>query len=101
MGYDLCMRTTIDIHDELLERAKRFASACSKRLADVVNDALQETLARVEQPSDRLEPFHLATYGSSGTKPGIDLSDNGSIQDALDNAVGDSDTGRPNLDKLR
>ncbi|MFV1968670.1 MAG: hypothetical protein ACC628_24890 [Pirellulaceae bacterium] len=95
------MRTTIDIHDELLERAKRFASSCNKRLADVVNDALQQALSRVEQPAAGLEPFRLATYGSGGVRPGIDLSDNGSIQDALDESARDSDTGQMDFDALR
>ena len=94
------MRTTIDIHDELLDRAKRFASSCNKRLADVVNDALQEALSRVEQPATG-PPFHLVTYGSGGVRPGIDLSDNGSIQDALDESARDSDTGRMDFDSLR
>lgn len=95
------MRTTIDIHDELLDRAKRFASSCNKRLADVVNDALQETLSRVEQPVTGQSPFHLVTYGRGGVRPGIDLSDNGSIQDALDESSRDLDTGRMDFDSLR
>ena len=95
------MRTTIDIQDELLARAKQFASSCNKRLADVVNDALQQALSRVGQPATGQEPFHLVTYGSGGVKPGIDLSDNGSIQDALDESARDSDTGRMDFDSLR
>ena len=95
------MRTTVDIHDELLDRAKRFASACNKRLADVVNDALQEALSRVEQSSTGQQAFHLVTYGSGGVRPGIDLSDNGSILDALDKSARDSDTGRMEFDALR
>ena len=95
------MRTTIDIHDELLDRAKRFASSCNKRLADVVNDALQETLSRVEQPSTGQTPFHLVTYGGGGVMPGIDLSDNGSIQDALDESSRDPGTRRMDFDSLR
>jgi hypothetical protein len=95
------MRTTIDIHDELLDRAKRFASARNKRLADVVNDALQEALSRVEQPATGQQPFHLVTYGRGGVLPGIDLSDNGSIQDALDDFSRDSATGPLDFDTLR
>ena len=95
------MRTTIDIHDELLAQAKRFASSCNKRLADVVNDALQEALSRMERSATGQEPFHLTTYGSDGVRPGIDLSDNGSIQDALDESARDSETGRMDFDSLR
>ncbi len=95
------MRTTIDIHDELLDRAKRFAASCNKRLADVVNDALQEALSRAEQSTGEPQPFHLATYGDGGVMPGIDLSDNGSIQDALDESSRDSGTGQMDFDSLR
>ena len=95
------MRTTVDIHDELLARAKQFAASCNKRLADVVNDALQETLDRVEQPVIKQEPFRLMTYGSGGVRPGIDLSDRGSIQDALDESVRAPNTSRRDSDQLR
>lgn len=95
------MRTTIDIHDGLLDRAKRFALSSNKRLADVVNDALQEILSRVEQPATEQQPFRLVTYGKGGVLPGIDLTDNGSVQDALDDSSRDSDTGQMNFDTLR
>lgn len=101
LGDNCGMRTTIDIHDELLDRAKRFAASSNKRLADVVNDALQESLGRVEQPSGMQEEYQMATYGRGGVRPGIDLSDNASVQDALDEEARDPNTGRLNLDKLR
>jgi hypothetical protein len=95
------MRTTIDIHDELLARAKRFASSSNKRLAEVVNDALQEALNRIESQVTTQSPYRLETYGSGGVRPGIDLSDNGSVQDALDESGRESGSGRMDFNSLR
>ena len=95
------MRTTIDIHDPLLERAKQFAARRGKSLADIVNDALTEQLGREEQPMPVVQPFRLLTFGHGGTRPGIDLNSNASTQDAMDDEHRDSVTGELNLDKLR
>ena len=40
------MKTTLDISDELLARAKRYAKRVGKPLRAVVEESLQETLAR-------------------------------------------------------
>ena len=94
------MRTTIDILDPLLERTKRFAAGRGKDLADVVNDALAEKLSREEQPAPQLHPIKLITFGGDGVQPGIDLSSNASIQDALDEEHRRED-GTMDITKLR
>jgi hypothetical protein len=43
------MKTTLDISDELLVRAKRYAKRAGKPLRAVVEESLQETLARAAQ----------------------------------------------------
>lgn len=100
-GYDQPMRTTIDIHSPLLERAKRFAADRGKKLADVVNDALAEKLGREEQSAPTMKPFRITPYGGGGPQPGIDLSSNASIQDALDDEARDPQTGKIDFNKLR
>lgn len=95
------MRTTIDIHKPLLDRAKKFAANQGKRLADIVNDALSEKLGREEQSTPKAKPFRIVPYGSGGPLPGIDLSSNASIQDALDEEARDPQTGKIDFDKLR
>ncbi len=95
------MRTTIDIHDPLLDRAKRFAVAEGKRLADVVNDALLEMLSRAEQAKKATEPYRMITFQGGGAMPSVDLSSNASIQDAEDEEFRDPVTGKYDLNKLR
>ena len=95
------MRTTIDIHDPLLERAKRYASETGKRLADVVNDALLEKLARESGATSVVEPFRLVTFGGGGVKPGVDLNSNASVQEMMDEEFRDPVTGKFDLNKLK
>ncbi|MEE9394410.1 MAG: hypothetical protein V3W41_18080 [Planctomycetota bacterium] len=94
------MRTTVDIHGPLLERAKALASERGRRLADIVNDALREMFdrrARQATESNKQAPLPLSRVGKSGTRPGIDLSDNAATADFL----GDSEGQAPDLSKLR
>lgn len=94
------MRTTIDIHDPLLERAKQFAAGRGKNLADVVNDALVEKLGREEQTRSASHPFQMLTFGQGGTRAGIDLDSNANIQDALDDEHHQRGQ-TPNLDRMK
>ncbi|MEM8739591.1 MAG: hypothetical protein AAGG38_14105 [Planctomycetota bacterium] len=95
------MRITIDIHDEVLARAKETAAAQRRKLSDLVNDALLEVLDRVGQPSAQAEPFRIQPLPLGSVRPGIDLGDNSSLQDALDEDTRDPHTGEHDLSKLR
>jgi hypothetical protein len=95
------MRTTVDIHGPLLNRAKRFAAAEGKRLADVVNDALLEMLSRAEQTAERGGEYRMITFQGDGAAPGIDLNSNASVQEAQDEEFRDPLTGKYDLNKLR
>lgn len=95
------MRTTVDIHDELLTRAKAAAAAQQRRLSDLVNDALFEILERDTREPDRREPYRVRTFGAGGPLPGVDFSDNGSLQDVMDEEAHDLSTGEIDFSKLR
>jgi hypothetical protein len=95
------MRTTIDIHTPLLERAKRYASHQGKRLADVVNDALLEKLGREDQGESSMQKFRLLTFGKGGIQPGVDLSSNANLHDVVDEESRDHSGGKFNSDKMR
>lgn len=45
------MKTTIDIHDELLARAKQYAKNTGRPLRAVVEDGLRQVLVASESPS--------------------------------------------------
>lgn len=79
------MRTTISISDELLAAAKRRASERGQTLGAFVDGALQRELNDI--PSLRAAPPVPVFRGGTGPRPGIDLSSNRALLEALDEDV--------------
>ena len=77
------MRTTIDLPDDLLAKAKRVAAATKRPLRAIIEDALREALGR-RRTAARSTPVMLTTYGGSGPQPGVDLDDTASLLDLMD-----------------
>jgi hypothetical protein len=84
------MRTTIAVDDNVLAEAKRRARARGMSLGEFVEDALRAAITRA-RPADR--PAIPVFRGGTGPRPGIDLTSNRGLQEALD-----ADRG---LDELR
>jgi Arc/MetJ family transcription regulator len=63
------MRTTIDIPDAILTRARERAHAEGTTLRGVVTEALRSALD--EPPGSRVEEFELPTYGGNGLAAGV------------------------------
>ncbi|MBK6885120.1 MAG: ribbon-helix-helix protein, CopG family [Tetrasphaera sp.] len=84
------MRTTLSIDDELLERARARARAEGVTVGVVVENALRRDLARPTPPPAPVLPVFT---GGTGPRPGIDLSSNRALHEALDE-------GQP-LDRMR
>ncbi len=79
------MRTTADIHEARLNRARAFAGAAGKRLSDVINEALTELISRREEVAARTRSaIELPAFGGSGFQPGIDPTSNASLMAACD-----------------
>jgi len=75
------MRTTIDINDELMRRAKKRAANDGVPLRDVVEDALTRYLS--EKPA--ATGYKLKWTTESGElMPGVDLDDRDSLFDLMD-----------------
>ena len=53
----LCMRTTIQLDDQLLLEAKKHAAQTGRTLKAVIEDALREALARTEAARLHTSPF--------------------------------------------
>lgn len=81
---DDLMRTTVNIDDELLRRAKELAARTGRSLGDVVDDALRLALAS-RRPRREVPP--LPVFGGSGLQPGVDLDD----REAMAELMGDND----------
>jgi hypothetical protein len=79
------MRTTISIHDELLESAKVRAKERGKTLGELVEDALRRELSADDAPAGR--PPVPVFRGGTGSPPGLDLTSSRAIYAFLDEGV--------------
>ena len=79
------MRTTLTIADELLAAAKRRARARGVSLGQVVEAALRRDLADPEGTPVR--PTIPVFSGGDGPRPGLDLTSNRALHEALDEGV--------------
>ena len=75
------MRTTVAIDDNLLAAAKRRARERGVSLGAVIEDALRATMAR-GRPAER--PAIPVFRGGTGVRPGIDVTSNRALLEALD-----------------
>jgi hypothetical protein len=75
------MRTTINVDDDLLAEAKRRAVERGTTLTRVIEDALRETLSRVDEPGEG--PFETMTFRGGGLMPGVDIDDSAGLLDLL------------------
>jgi hypothetical protein len=79
------MRTTISISDELLAAAKQRAREHGQTLGQFVDAALQREL---NEPDARREAPPVPVFrDGTGPRPGIDLTSNRALLEALDEGV--------------
>jgi hypothetical protein len=79
------MRTTVSIHDELLESAKLRARERGLTLGGLIEAALQRELAAGGEPAERVE---LPVFrGGNGLRPGVDITSNRALHELLDEGV--------------
>ena len=67
------MRTTITLDEPVYEAARQLAGARGRSLSAVVQDALRDYLASIEQAPAR-QHFTLVTFRGRGPAAGIDLA---------------------------
>ena len=79
------MRTTVAIDDELLARAKRRARQLGVSLGDLVEAGLRRELST--EPGAEVVPLPVFD-GGSGPRPGLDLTSNRAMREALDEELG-------------
>ena len=79
-----CVRTTINVDDQLLADAKRLARESGKTLTAVIEDALRERLARRTASGQRADTFRLQTFTGNGVQPGVDLDNSAALRDLMD-----------------
>jgi len=72
------MKTTIDIADPLLQRAKKLAIRRHATLKAIVEDALREALRTEEQRPPQVVKTH--TFRGRGLQPGLSWDDWGDLR---------------------
>jgi hypothetical protein len=76
------MRTTVDLDEDTLRRAKQVAAANGTTLARLIEDAVRAVLNRRDDPAGpRVE---LPVFHGRGLLPGIDLTDSAGLVDVMD-----------------
>ncbi len=80
----LCMRTTIDIDDDLLREVKRYAVENDRTMRAVIEEALRSDLVRRKRRRDALEVDEVITFKGRGTKPGVDLDSTADLLDLME-----------------
>jgi plasmid stability protein len=77
-----CMRTTLDLDDELIRAVKRRAADSGRTMTEVLEDALREGL---RPPSGASAGYRFAWKTVRGElRPGIDLADRDSLFEAME-----------------
>ena len=76
------MRTTINLPDALLARAKTLAAESRTTLTAVIESSLREALARRRKRSPA-PAVMLPVFGKRGLQPGVDLDDSAGLLDAM------------------
>jgi hypothetical protein len=77
------MRTTVRLHEPLLEEAKKYAAETGRTLTAVIEDALREKLARRKHTVKRSR-VRLPTFSGGKLQPGVDLDDTSALLDLME-----------------
>ncbi len=77
----LCMRTTVDISDDLMRELKRVAADTQRSLKDLIEDAIRASLAVRQAPQGTSTGQQVLTFKGKGIQPGVNLD---SMRDLLD-----------------
>ena len=79
----LCMRTTLRINDDLLQRAKKRAIDEERSLTSLIEDGLALILAKPK--TTRRERIELpVSKASGGVLPGVDLNRSSDLEEVMD-----------------
>ncbi|SDK71991.1 hypothetical protein SAMN04487820_111163 [Actinopolyspora mzabensis] len=81
LGYMATARTTITLDQGLLDEVKQQASQAHRTVSDFVGESPRGRLSSMRRQP---EPFTLATVDLGGYKPDVDISDNASLRDVMD-----------------
>lgn len=76
------MRTTINIDEQLYIATKKLAAQSKQTMTSVIEDALRVMLLTQKREQRKVK---LNTFNGDGLKHGVDIDDNNSLLDIMDN----------------
>ena len=77
------MRTTVTIDDALLDQVRQRAAARRQTVSQVIEDSVRQALLSPEELPER-DRFRVRAFDGGGVQPGVDLSDNAALLEAMD-----------------
>lgn len=80
----LCMRTTLDIQDDVLLQYKRIAAESNRPLKEVVEEALRSELLRRSESRSSGTDERVITFKGNGLEPGVNLDSGVELRDYMD-----------------
>ena len=79
------MRTTVNVQDNLLKRARQVALEKRCSLGEVIDDALRSTFFRNEAADPaRKNRTRLITFRGRGLQPGVDLDNSSDLLERME-----------------
>lgn len=78
------MRTTVNVADALLERARRLAGERHAPLGSVIDDALRGYLFSATAARRPARGTRIRTFRGNGVRPGVDLDSHASLLDIME-----------------
>ncbi len=81
----MCMRTTINLPDELYGEVRRRAADQGRTVTSFLEQALRDAL--VQHDAGEKPPFVVVPFGGGGVMPGVDLSSNAALLDFMEDGI--------------
>lgn len=78
------MRTTLNLDDAVMRRARQRAAKTGQTLTQVIEDALRQSMAQEERAADSTPTRLVAARQSGGPRPGVDLDNTADLLDRMD-----------------
>ena len=78
----ICMRTTLNLDDNLIRAAKRRAAETGRTLSSMIESALREIIEHEKKPKLSYRLRWVTVKG--GVQPGVDLDDRDALIDRME-----------------
>jgi Ribbon-helix-helix protein, copG family len=79
----LCMRTTLQIDDQLMKAAKKAAAESGRTLTSIIEDALRLALFNGKNGTES-KPFRLPVFSMGPPLPGVNLDSNAELLELME-----------------